>query len=175
MEDVDNKIDKALSLLYGSKNWISKSDELEDRDVMKENNIVDILVDRELALRLKDTVYNLNYVNLKIPTCKISTKGLEVIRQGGWLKYLDKEKKKFERAEKKEIFDYNISKWQSKTFWPVLIIGLFGGFYSAIDFFNKHIFVNEPQEIYVQQPIEEIGKSSDEAVNIDSLQYQIKN
>ena len=178
MEDIDKKIDQALKILYESKDWISKSDDLEDNDVTRENNIVEILVDRELAVRSKDTIYNLNFVELNIPTCKISTKGIEVIRQGGWLKYLDKEKKKLVRAEKKEFFDYNISKWQSKTFWPVLIIGLFGGIYSAFDFFDKHLSINERQEVKVRQPINESGKNAGEATNKnellrnDSLHYE---
>src|SRR5690554_7968781 len=30
-----------------------------------------------------------------------------------------------------------LSKWQVIIFWPVFIIGLFGGIYSGIDFFRK--------------------------------------
>ena len=172
-KNVDQNIDRALEHLYESKDWISKSDDLEDADVLRENNIVDLLVDNELAIKLNDTIYNLNFVELKIPTCKISPKGLEVIRQGGWLHYLSKENSRLARADRKEIFDYNISKWQSKTFWPVLILGLFGGIYSAFDIYEKHISGNEPQERDIQLNLNKSDGVIDKVINkIDSSHYK---
>lgn len=147
--DLDKKIDTALNILAESKDCISKSDDLEMEDISRENNIVNILVERGLALRLKDTIYNLGYAELKIPTCKITEKGIEIYKKGGWLKHLELERIKSTRAEQKEIFDYNLSKWKSKTFWPILILGLFGGIYSAIDLYEKVItkILNQEQKI----------------------------
>jgi len=163
--DLDKKIDTALNILAESKDCISKSDDLEDEDISRENNIVNILVERGLALRLKDTIYNLGYVELEIPTCKITAKGIEIHKKGGWLKHLELERIKSVRAEQKEIFDYNLSKWKSKTFWPILILGLFGGIYSAIDLYEKVISKNLNHEQKVVQPYKSQLSESDKLLN----------
>jgi len=146
LKDLDKRIDAALKKLAESKDCVSKADDLENRDISLENNIVNLLIDRDLAKRLDNTVYHIGEINLNIPTCKLSPKGIEIIKNGGWLKHLDREKTKSNRAERKEIFDYNIAKWQSRTFWPVLISGLFGGIYSAVDFYEKLTTKNVTQE-----------------------------
>jgi len=166
LSELDKKIDTALIILAKSKDCISKADNLENADISRENNIVNLLVERGLALRLKDTIYNLNYVELKIPMCKITPKGIEIFNKGGWLKHLEYERIKFIRAEQKEIFDYKISKWEAKTFWPVLILGLFGGIYSAIDLYEKVITKSFNQEQnFINQPDKPEINPSNELVN----------
>lgn len=46
-------------------------------------------------------------------------------------------RKHSEIVRKKERNDAKLSDWQVKTFWPVLIFGLFGGIYSGIDLIGK--------------------------------------
>jgi len=146
LNDLDERVAAALKKLAEAKDCISKADDLESRDISSKNNIVNLLIDRDLAKRLEDTIYHIGEININIPTCKISPKGINIIKNGGWLKHLDHEKTKSTRAERKEIFDYNIAKWQSRTFWPVLIFGLFGGIYSGIELYQKLTTKNVNQE-----------------------------
>ena len=174
LKDLDNKIDTALKKLAESTDCISKSTDLENVDFSWENNIVNLLIERGLAERLKDTIYNIGDIELKIPTCKISTKGIDIVNKGGWLKHLELEKIKSERSEQKELYDYNISKWQSKTFWPVLIFGLFGGIYSGIDLYDKVStkIVNHESKSFAKKHKSKLHESDRSILNqnyIDSL------
>ncbi len=58
--------------------------------------------------------------------------GFEIIRKGGWLKYLEREKDKADKIDRKLKYDLRTSKIKAKTFVPVMILGAFGGIYSII-------------------------------------------
>jgi len=92
--------------------------------VFGDNNIVMLLVDRDLAVRTDDKEF---VFELMLPTCRISKKGAEIIEKGGWLKHLEREKVKSDRIEKKDVFDFKVSKFKYHTFWwffGFAIIGL---------------------------------------------------
>lgn len=62
----------------------------------------------------------------------LTEKGEDIIDQGGWIKYLAKEKLKKDRVDRKEKYEYWMSKWKVYTFWISLFLGALGGVYSII-------------------------------------------
>jgi hypothetical protein len=69
---------------------------------------------------------------------KISDKGIEVVEKHGGIEYFmnkleSDEKNKFKINKTKNtklLNDARLSRWKVWTFWPVFLIGLFGGLYS---------------------------------------------
>ncbi len=61
--------------------------------------LVDIMIQEELIEYDPEHKFYLN------PT----KKGYKVYRTGGWLKYLEREKRNSDRNDKKNIYDYNLS------------------------------------------------------------------
>lgn len=120
INDLERKIDTALKILAESKEGISNANEMEKGDFSREDNIVAILVERGLADRLKDTIYDLGFAKPEIPTCRITLKGIKVFKKGGWQKHLENQKVKFKRTEEKEVFDHKIAKWKMITFGQFL-------------------------------------------------------
>ena len=47
------------------------------------------------------------------------------------------QQEKEDRAERKEIFDFRVSKWKYHTFWWFFALAIFGGGYSAYDFITN--------------------------------------
>lgn len=64
--------------------------------------------------------------------------------------------KKEERKDRKETYDYYFSKYRKKTFWIVLILGLFGGIYSIYDFIER---LSKPKTTQSQQSPKEETKA----------------
>ncbi|MGB5821138.1 MAG: hypothetical protein WBG90_16760 [Saonia sp.] len=103
--------------------------------------------------------------------------------QGGFKKaYADllKSKEHSEILKKKERDDARLSDWRVKTFWPLLILGTFGGIYSGIDLIEK-LTNNETDqnEVITKQQLESefsnfrnsmlIEKENDTLSELDSL------
>lgn len=62
--------------------------------------------------------------------------GHRVIKKGGWIEYQRIESEKESRADKKDIFDFNVSKFKYHTFWWFFAFALIGfgfGVYNFID------------------------------------------
>lgn len=136
LKNLDSRINKALTSLSNSNECIAISNELEQNSESfgSKNNIVILLVDRKLAVRLENKEIT---ENIFLPSCRISKKGAEIINKGGWLKHLERERIKTIRADRKDVFDFMLSKFKYYTFWPIFIMGIFGGVYSGYDFIKN--------------------------------------
>lgn len=60
--------------------------------------------------------------------------GYEVVRKGGWIKYLKIERIKSDRLLRKDIFDFNVSKFKYYTFWPVFVFAFIGFGFNVFNF-----------------------------------------
>lgn len=97
--------------------------------------------------------------------------GYEVQRNGGWIKYLNRQKEKTERIDKKARYDFQTSKWKAKTFWPLLIFGALGGLYGTIDFITGKInSTSNTQNEKIESELNELRKMLIEKKDTDSIQ-----
>jgi hypothetical protein len=146
LKDLDIRIDKALTFLSNSKECIATSNEFGDNkeNLFSKNNIVMLLVDRKLAVRLEDNEF---IENITLPTCRISKKGAEIISKGGWLKFIEREKIKTELSDRKERYDFNLSKWKHNTFWWFFGFAIIG---FGLSFYNFIIALTPSKEIEKQ-------------------------
>lgn len=95
-------------------------------------NIVDKLNDLGLIKKLNKGAYLFVLTDF----------GDAIIAKGGWKKHLTKEAERKLKAERKEHYDYLMSKWKYITFWFSLFLGTVGGFYSIY----KMIFEADTKE-----------------------------
>ncbi len=108
IKDLDKRIDKALDILANSKDCIASSSDLgENKNVFGDNNIVILLVDRGLSERTDDKEF---VFDLMLPTCRILPKGIEIVKNGGWIEYLKREARKSKFNSKKEKLEFDKSK-----------------------------------------------------------------
>lgn len=56
--------------------------------------------------------------------CNLTKFGYDVYRNAGWLKYLERERFKKIREDKKNTYDFRLSKWKHFTFFITLIIAV---------------------------------------------------
>ena len=71
--------------------------------------------------------------------------GYEVVRKGGWIKHLERERIKTKLSDRKERYDFNLSKWKHNTFVPLFLVAIFGGLYSGYDFIYNLSSLKEQQ------------------------------
>lgn len=172
LKDLDNRIDKALTILSNSKDCIASSSDLGDtNDVFGDNNIVILLVDRGLAIRVDDKEF---VFELMLPTCRISEKGVEIVEKGGWLKHLEREKIKSDRTEKKDILDFKVSKFKYHTFWWFFGIAIIGFGLSVYNFKSnlipsKNIKLQEERIDKMESELKTLRISILNQKNLDSL------
>lgn len=78
-------------------------------------NIVELLCELDLAVLIKG--------NNECPdACRISVKGINIFKRGGWKEYLEREKIKQNDIDEKFRYDKQISWFRSKTGWlPYLL------------------------------------------------------
>ena len=131
LKNLDIRIDKALTFLSKSKECIATSNEFGDNqgNLFSKNGTVTLLVDRKLAVRLEDNEFT---ETTMLPSCRISKKGAKIINKGGWLKHLEREKIKTELSDRKESYDFNLSKWKHNTFWWFFWIAIIGFFRNVL-------------------------------------------
>lgn len=80
----------------------------------------------------------INHFKTKSSTLYLTKFGKNVVSNyGGWLKYLEIEKIKSDRIERKNIFDFNISKFKFYRFWPIFIFAFIGFGFSVSNFINN--------------------------------------
>ena len=97
----------------------------------------------------------INHFKTKSSTLYLTKFGKKVISHyGGWLKYLEIEKIKSHRIERKNIFDFRISKFQYYTFWPVFIFAFVGFGFSIFNLINDQ--ENKDKTKLQEQQIEQM-------------------
>lgn len=168
LNNLDQRIHNSLHKLANAKDCVASSDDLDNGSVTGENNIVNLLIERGLANPVKPKIIDFNEYKIEIPTCKISQLGIDIIRKGGWLRYLEKKKVTERRAEQKEKFDFIVSKWKYHTFWIFFSLAIFGGGYSAYDLITKIVGENIPKETQtakkseIENPLIKVGEKNRE-------------
>jgi len=140
LNELDERINKALIFLSNAKDCTATAYELEpDRESFSNINIVKFLIELELAVPVQT-------LNLSPDICRISKKGIDIFKSGGWLKHLEREKIKSDNTNKKLIYDLRISKIKAKTFIPIMLLGAFGGIYSGYKFIKDLSILKNDQE-----------------------------
>lgn len=128
LKELDNRINKALIFLSNAKDCTATTYEIEpDRESTSNVNIVKFLIELDLAFPVQAN-------SLSPDCCRISKKGIDIIKSGGWLKNLGREKIKLDKADKKLEYDLKISRIKLNTYVPVMVLGAFGGIYSGYQF-----------------------------------------
>ncbi len=110
----------------------------------------------------------INHFKTKSSTLYLTKFGKSVISHyGGWSKYLEIDKIKSDRIERKNIFDFRISKFKYFTFWPVFIFAFVGFVFSVFNFINNQ--ENQENAKLQEQQIEQME------VELTKLQTSILN
>jgi hypothetical protein len=138
--DIDNLIEINLRLIAETKG-----------NKVFRINFIDLsgkkLRDSERLAKNMESKGLIDFDHIKGYKCELTEFGLNVFNNGGWLKYLDAqhEKDSHENVNREKIeklnsgkltYEYKLSKWKVKTFWPVFVFGLIGfisGIYNFID------------------------------------------
>lgn len=120
MNQIDYTIDNALVILHTSNN--------------QANFYLEFCDDVDEAQRIAEIMEEHNLIRLNKMLCTLTTFGIEVCNNGGWLVHLNQSKIKeqerldFEKIELEKLkYDAKLAKWQIRVFWPVFIFGLIGG------------------------------------------------
>lgn len=105
---------------------------------------IELKSEENLPVNAKDTLVDFMKIEklIDMPNdhmLNLTKFGYEIQRKGGWNKHINREKAKVIKDDKKAEYDFNTSKWKSKTFWPLIIFGALGGIYGAIDFITEKI------------------------------------
>ncbi|MCD8413711.1 hypothetical protein [Tenacibaculum finnmarkense] len=168
----DDTIDKLLAEINNSEKYIViiPPEKLKHNEIL--NNILYLKEDLKVVRKpFKES----NLITL-------TPFGIEIIENGGWIKYKKLKKDKEERLEKKLEYDLKISKLKSKTILPVLFLGAFGGVYSLIKIsilIISMLSTEEPRELKLQTELEISNKKMETKYQklSDSLrnQYSLKN
>jgi hypothetical protein len=172
LKNLDIRIDKALKVLSNSIDCIASSSDLGDNNnIFGDNNIVILLVDRNLAVRTDDKEF---VFELMLPTCRISKNGAEIIEKGGWLKHLEREKIKSDRIERKDVLDFKVSKFKYHTFWwffGFALIGLGLSVYNFTDNLSpsKNIKQQEDRIEKMELELTKLQTSISDKKNLHSL------
>jgi hypothetical protein len=126
LNELDERINKALIFLSNAKDCTATAHEIEpDQNSFSNINIVKFLIELDLAVPVQ-------VLHLSPDVCRISKKGIDIVKNGGWLKHLEREKFKSDKADRKLGYDLRISRIKANTFIPVMVLGVFGGIYSII-------------------------------------------
>lgn len=80
--------------------------------------------------------------------------GYEVVRKGGWIKYIEIERIKSVQLLKKDIFDFKLSKFKYHTFWTVFVFAFVGFGFSVSNFINSR--KNQENTNLQEQKIEKL-------------------
>lgn len=88
---------------------------------------------------------------------KISENGKKIRDNGGWLNHLKESKKQSDKLK----HDAFLSKWQAKTFWPILIGAAIGGIMGAISLLSELNLIHLPKHSDTKIPsVENTGNAS---------------
>ena len=144
LNELDERINKALIFLSNAKDCTATAHEIEpDQNSFSNINIVKFLIELDLAVPVQ-------VLNLSPDVCRISKKGIDIVKTGGWLKHLEREKLKSDKADRKLGYDLKISRIKANTYVPVMILGAFGGIYSGYKLITDLTTSKNNQEI--QEP-----------------------
>ena len=100
--------------------------------------------------------------------------GYEIQRKGGWIEHLKREKIKVKRTDRKDFFDFKVSKFRYHTFWIFFGIAVIG---SGLSFFNfkenlkpsKNIKQQEERIDKLESELETLRTSILNQKSLDSL------
>ena len=84
-----------------------------------------------------------------------TTKTCRFLEEGG----LVKEFEKGEKLRRQEHYEYSLSRWKYKTFWPLLIFGLFGGVYSMVDAIRSLTTIKDEEVVISPKEEQELEQS----------------
>jgi predicted transcriptional regulator len=91
------------------------------------NETITFLSDKQIIERVVRDHYSL------------TTLGRQIVKQGGWLKYIEQEslennEEEFIKQKEKDklIYETKLARWQVKTFWYLFFLAIIGGIFGII-------------------------------------------
>lgn len=154
LNELDERINKALIFLSNAKDCTATAYELEpERESFSNINIVKFLIELDLAVPVQT-------LNLSPDICRISKKGIDIFKSGGWLQHLELEKIKSDKSNRKLGYDLRISRIKANTYVPVMILGTFGGIYSTIKVFLLILGLSNPEQTQATNSQKKLNKSN---------------
>jgi len=106
------------------------------------NSYIELTSEENLPANSKKAIIDLMKIEqlIDIPNehmLNVTKLGYEVVRKGGWIKYLEIEKIKSDRLLRKDIIDFSLSKFKYYTFWPIFIFAFVGFGFSVCNFITS--------------------------------------
>jgi hypothetical protein len=133
-------IDKELKILFLRTKLENESKGLDHDDFFK-------LIEYKIGWTQYNKIHS-EYVNNSLLDYETYTKLTKLGRNTlNTLELEHNQEIKDSNAKRKKLHNESvISDWKRKTFWPIIVLGLFGGIYSGIDLFSKIISSTESKE-----------------------------
>ena len=94
MDEIDKLIDSNLEIIFNQENQQMFYHDFVDKEGMKLNN-------RFLGKKFADEMVSRGLIRLQSQLCIIEQKGRDVYKEGGWIKYLQNNKKRNEELREK--------------------------------------------------------------------------
>lgn len=109
--------------------------------ILRENSDFDIQkIEIEEFIKDLDKNYKDKYAKTLITEKKIhlttDLRTRKFLENGGFKKIEENEISFKNKNDKKENFEFQLTKWKYYTFWPLFFIALLGGIYGTYDFFK---------------------------------------
>lgn len=134
----DSEIEKYLNEIISSDIYFLKHDF---------NNETEETIYRKSISYLKDELKLIRQPFSNSTTFELTPFGNRVIKKGGWIEYQRIESEKEKRTDRKDIFDFRVSKFRYHTFWWFFSFALIGFGLSVYNF----IYNLSPSEKTIQQ------------------------
>ena len=140
------------------------------------NSLIVIICEDELPVNPKKTIIDLMKIEQLIDNpnehmLNLTKLGYEVVRKGGWIKHLERERIKTKLSDRKETYDFNLSKWKHITFWPIFIFAFIGFGFSVNNFIRNQI--NQENTKLQEQRIEQMELELTKLQNSISVQKNL--
>jgi outer membrane protein OmpA-like peptidoglycan-associated protein len=152
MKDINKLIDTNLNLLFSAEN-----------NEMYYNNFLDVNGERTyndvLSKLFAEELQKKELVKIYESLCILTEKGKLIVNEGGWYKYLEKQKQFEKRIEEKENLEFekskvdlSLNKWLLKTKWIPHILAIISLLMSLYFYFDSKKDTEE-----LQKKIEEMN------------------
>lgn len=167
------KIDEILNEIHSSAKYIPLyEDDFDD--------FADFVVYRDLLILMSEDTKLIKKPSNQNSILYLTKFGNDVISQGGWIKYLENEKRTNERTEQKAVFDFQISKIQAKTKLFPYIVSVVSLIISLFAYFKKEdkaeigVSKSEITKVIDSISISNQTKKADSLHNSKSKDYVVK-
>ncbi len=162
----DSEIEKYLTDIKNSELYVFKENFKDDKESLIYRKHITYLINE---LKLIRQPFN------NATVLELTELGNRVINKGGWIEYKRIESEKINRSDKKDKFDFKVSKFKYHTFWWFFAFALVGFGLSIYNFIDnnspsENIEKQEERIEKLESELEKIQTTISNKKNPDSLQ-----